>query len=324
VRRVLITDDFPPQVGGVATWSRNVAAAFARSGEEVTVLCRHRPGLVGEGFAVRCIRGRSFVRLGAFWMLQAAGLVRSADRVLVCDGRAARLVSRLVPEDRIDLVFHGSDATAPAAGTERWRGRRWAVSRYLARRLDAVTASVGVLPPPVDPAPRASDLSGPWVMLARATALKGGDRFVRLCAAAGATGLVVGDGPARASWEALARETAADVRFAGALDRAAVADVLATASAAFLLPREGPEGRGTEGLGLALVEAAAAGVPTIGCRTGGVPEALGPGLLLDEPDDAEASARAVSAWWAPARGAEARAWVAATCGSARTVTALST
>jgi glycosyltransferase involved in cell wall biosynthesis len=52
-----------------------------------------------------------------------------------------------------------------------------------------------------------------------------------------------------------------------------------------LLPRVDPHGMGAEGLGLVLLEAAMMGIPSIGCRTGGVPEAVGPGLLLDNPDN---------------------------------------
>jgi glycosyltransferase involved in cell wall biosynthesis len=54
----------------------------------------------------------------------------------------------------------------------------------------------------------------------------------------------------------------------------------------FLLPRTYPDGTGAEGLGLVLLEARAMSVEVVGCRCGGVPEAIGPsGLLLDDPDD---------------------------------------
>lgn len=322
MRRVLLTDDFPPVSGGVATWCAHMARGLAERGERVDVLCRYRPGQEGRGYAVHGIRGPSFRNWGAVYALASLPLMRAADRVLVCDARQARHALRFLPADRVDLVFHGSDATAALPGRARLVGRRFAVSRYLAARLADDGVPVIVVPPPIDVTATPSTRSGPWVLVARATPLKGGDRFVRLIAAAGVDGLVVGDGPALANWRALALAIGARVRFVGAVDRAGVAELLQTASLAVLLPRDGPDGRGNEAFGLSLVEAAAAGVPVVGCRTGGVPEAVGPGLLLDDPDDARASADAVWAWLDGTRGGAARQWVQSTCGVARALAAL--
>lgn len=51
----------------------------------------------------------------------------------------------------------------------------------------------------------------------------------------------------------------------------------------------------TEGLGVALLQAASAGVPIVGTRVGGIPEVVEPGVngLLVEPGDAPALARAI-------------------------------
>jgi len=63
-------------------------------------------------------------------------------------------------------------------------------------------------------------------------------------------------------------------------------------------------------LGLTLLESAAQGTPCIGCTTGGIPEAVGPGLLLPDPDKPDV--QAIEALLNdPTAGWAAREWVAA-------------
>jgi glycosyltransferase involved in cell wall biosynthesis len=149
-------------------------------------------------------------------------------------------------------------------------------------------------------------------MLARMTPLKGVDRAIKLARQLGQHLVLIGDGPARHAQEG---ECPDDVEFLGSLDRDAAMLRLAHAQAMLLLPRTETDGSGAEGLGLCLLEAAARGVPVIGCATGGVPEATGPGLLIDPdaPDlqaireflgDPEAGLRA-QAWVQQAHGPEA-------------------
>ena len=154
-------------------------------------------------------------------------------------------------------------------------------------------------------------------MVARATPLKGGERFVRIVAAAGARGLVVGDGPALPRWKEVAQSVGADIRFTGGLGHKQTLAQIASLEVMLLLPRTDEDGSGAEGAGLVLMEAASLGVPGVGCQTGGVPEALGPGLLLEDPDDYESSARVIREWLTPERGRNAREWLAATHGTAR-------
>jgi glycosyltransferase involved in cell wall biosynthesis len=139
---------------------------------------------------------------------------------------------------------------------------------------------------------------------------------VRWCAAAGVRGTFVGDGPARPAWEALASRLAADVTFTGTLPAEGVTAALRDADLVVLVPR------GPEGLGLTLIEGAAQGVAAVGCRVGGVPEAVGRGLVLDDPDDTEASVAAIRSWWRPDRGEAAWEWCRATHGTHRCVTAV--
>jgi colanic acid/amylovoran biosynthesis glycosyltransferase len=331
VRWLIVTDDFPPLDGGVATWTEAAARALVAAGDHVEVLARARPGLGAPGLVVRGVRGPSFGKHGSWWIAAAsAPRLRGVDRVLATTWTVAR---RLVPLARrlgvpVDVVGHGSDLTRVAPGTPAARAlvdvaggvdRFFVVSAWLGARLEALGQRATVLASPVDVgAPKApSEHPARWLYVARATPLKGGDRFVRLVAEAGVEGTVVGDGPERGAWESLASRVGARVRFVGRRPRAELPALYRAHDLVMLVPREDADGTGGEGLGLVLLEGAAHGVPGVGCRTGGVPEALGPGLLLDDPDDAVGSVEAIRRWWRPGLGSAARGFLAATHGTAR-------
>lgn len=324
MRWLILTDDFPPLDGGVATWTAAVARGLHDAGHDVDVLARARPGVADQPFRVTPVYGRSFGRYGAWWTAARAWRrLRRADRVLASTWTVARGVAATCRRLGIPLhvAFHGSDLTRSRPDARVLEGAHlWTVSDYLRGLLDRPAT---VLPTPVDPSePAPSTAPDHWVMVGRATPLKGGDRFVRLVAAAGARGTVIGDGPELQAWRALANDLGADVTFTGRLPHAEVLRRLPSFDLACLLPRADTDGTGAEGLGLSLIEAAAAGVPVVGCPTGGVPEAVGPGLVLRDPDDSEVSAKAIRDWWTPARGEEAHRWVGEGHGVQRTIAAL--
>lgn len=328
MRWVLLTDDFPPASGGVATWTRAVARGLVGAGDEVEVFARARAGLGGEPYPVHGVGGPSFGRRGGWWLRWAARrALQRADAVLATSWPVATGLPLL--DKPVHVVCHGSDLTRPPRSERAFRRvmglatHRWAVSGWLADQLVARGFEGRVLPAPVDAGIPRGPSAGcrRWGLVARATPLKGGDRFLRLVAAAGVEGVILGDGPERPAWERLAREVGARAQFLGEVPREQVPDVLRTLDLAVLLPRTDGEG-GAEGLGLALLEAAAVGVPVVGCRTGGVPEAVGPGLLLGDPDDPRRSAAEILAWWRPDRGEAQRAWLRAHHGVDRLVGAL--
>lgn len=101
---------------------------------------------------------------------------------------------------------------------------------------------------------------------------------------------IVGDGPQRASLEALAADEGVSdlVHFVGAVEEADLPAWYA-ASDVFLMPNR-TDGVDFEGFGIVFLEAAAAGKPAIGGRSGGVIEAVADGatgLLVDGNDMAD-------------------------------------
>lgn len=330
MRWLILGDEWPSAdpVGGVATWTSWTAAALVDAGHAVDVHVRARPELVQvPGARVAGVRGPSFGRWGAWWHRLAADPARY-DAVLAATWPvAARLLGPIrragIP---LHVVYHGSDLTRPprdpaAFAAVSGAATRWAVSGYLAGVAAARGFPASVAPIPLDPGPvrpRPPRLARAC-MVARATPLKGGDRFVRLVAALGIDGVIVGDGPALPAWRALAADVGARVRFTGWLPREGVAREVVASDLLISLPRAMADGTGAEGLGLAALEAAAAGVPSVGCATGGVPEAVD---HLVDPDDPVSAASAIRAWWTPSRGADARARLAARHGRVKWCAAL--
>ncbi len=132
---------------------------------------------------------------------------------------------------------------------------------------------------PVPPVPRSVDRVGPVdpadrdlhvVFLGRMTKLKGGDLLVRAVAdASSRLGrpvhlTMIGDGPQRADWEALARALGVQAHFTGWLTGESRWPMVERASL-LAIPSVWPEPFGLVGL-----EAAALGVPAVATDTGGI------------------------------------------------------
>ncbi len=102
---------------------------------------------------------------------------------------------------------------------------------------------------------------------------------------------VVGDGPDRRRLEALADEhgVRSAVRFEGHLPESGLAEAYREADVFVLPVREIADDDDVEGFGIVFSEAGAAGLPVIGSRSGGVPDAVRHGEtgLLVEPDDVD-------------------------------------
>ena len=270
----LVTTDYPPLEGGIATWASATTTALRAAGEHVVVYAPRRlraPDAVG-------LWGRAWSRWASVWVTaQVLPRLRDGDRVLAATWP---LATGLLGRCDVSVVFHGSDLTRPArvAGLEAVRGsaRLLPVSRFLGGLLAAPHT---VLPMPLAPASRATP-GDDLLTIARLSRLKGVDRVIRLAAREGRGVTVVGEGPERAALEKLAATLGVRARFTGRLARAEIP--WDGHYAALLLSRTDVDGSGAEGLGLVLLEAASRGIPTVGCRIGGVPEASF--AVLDDPE----------------------------------------
>ena len=337
MRWVILSDDYAPMAGGVAMMAESIAEGLADAGHDVSVYARRRPGLVHkDAYRVAGVGGPSFGRYGGVWLARKAWRdCLQADAIIgmtwpVSTGLAYAL-QRDVP---FHVLFHGSEVTNPPAQPRMFRKvcqratHRWAVSEYIASCVHNHGYEARVLPIPVslnvDSGSALPPTPEDWLLVARATPLKGGERFLRIVAAAGARATVVGDGVARGTWEKCALELgiADRVEFRGALQPSEVKALMSDHDLCALLPETRPDGTGAEGLGICLLEAALSGMAVVGCKTGGVPEAVGAGLLLDDPDDVQLSVQQILGWWNQDRGQDCARWVRANHGLARTLACL--
>ncbi len=304
-RWLLITQDFPPDfTGGIASWVVDLALALSQGGHDVTVLARHTGSTTAADaawpFAVVRMRGRSWGAWQGTWAaLSAWPRLDSQTRVICATWPLAQVLSGWLRGATLGVAFHGSDLTrlrtAPPTlhRVARSAAALLPVSRFLASELRRLLPDqdlpITVLPMPIMPpcaptAPRRREL----VVLARLTPLKGADRAIRIASALNVPLRIIGEGKALPALRAAAE--GAPVTFTGRLPRAEALAHLERAGAILLLPRVDVDGTGAEGLGLCLIEAALRETPAIGCMTGGVPEAVGPGLLLADPDDPDLDA----------------------------------
>jgi glycosyltransferase involved in cell wall biosynthesis len=336
MRWVILTDDFAPMAGGVAMMATAIAGALHARGDEVRVFARQRAGLcVDLPMTVTGVAGPSFGTFGSLWLARRAWRdCLDADAIIgmtwpVSMGLAWALQDRDIP---LHVLFHGSEIThSPWSrrGFDKVCKRathRWAVSDYLVGVLRGYGVEASRIPIPVDttrvcteplpPAPR------DWLYVTRATTLKGGERFLRLVAVdRDAKASIIADGPALPAWKKLAAALGVNKRvvFRGALPAVEVRVAMEEHDLCLLLPTAREDGSGAEGLGICLLEAALAGMAVVGCETGGVPEAIGEGLILDNPDDPVASLAQIRAWWRPDRGASCARWVVANHGPEATL-----
>ena len=328
---LLLTLDFPPHfIGGVSAWSHDLANSIAQDGVNITVLAKRTGDTHAHDHAlpypITRVWGRSWNNWQAVWMRLALRTKLSSDTTIIAaTWRLATHITKQIQRtgSQLGVAFHGSEIThLESAPTELQRvvdaaHALFPVSNFLKSelvRLQLVTPDdprLHVLPMPLDTEfTKVKTHSDTLICVARPTDLKGTDRAVKLAQAMGRTLHLVG--PENAPEGCVAH---------GTLSREQTLQLMEKSAACILLPRTLTTGRGAEGLGLSLLEAAVRSVPSIGCATGGVPEALGPGLLLSDPD--LPNGPLVNQWLEhPQRGQEAREWVRKTHGPTHTLRTL--
>ena len=324
-RHLLVTNDFPPKVGGIQSylwelWRRLPAddiavhttphtGASVFDADQAFVVTRSRePVLLPTPTVVRRVRNLA--------ERQGAELVVWDPALPV--GHAARRVGRPYA-----VVLHGSEVTVP--------GRLPMVRSILARvlrgaslvicagnypaaeaeRAAGCTLPTVVVPPgvdtdrfrPLDEAERASvrrelglPVDAPLVVsVSRLVPRKGMDTLIRSAARLGRTepDLVVaiaGSGRDRRRLEGLVASTGAPVRLLGRVPEELLPGLYGAGDVFAMLCRSRWGGLEQEGFGIVFLEAAAAGVPQVAGESGGAAEAVAherTGLVMGRPDAVE-------------------------------------
>ena len=331
-RHLLVTNDFPPKVGGIQSylwelWRRLPADDIAVhttphagapvfDADQAFVVTRSRePVLLPTPTVVRRVRNLA--------ERQGAELVVWDPALPV--GHAGRRVGRPYA-----VVLHGSEVTVPG----RLPVARSMLARVLrgaslvicagnypageAERAAGCTLPSVVVPPgvdtarirPLDEAERASvrrELGLPVyaplvVSVSRLVPRKGMDTLIRAAARLGRTepDLVVaiaGSGRDRRRLEGLVASTGAPVRLLGRVPEELLPGLYGAGDVFAMLCRSRWGGLEQEGFGIVFLEAAAAGVPQVAGESGGAAEAVAherTGLVMGRPDAVERVVRTLS------------------------------
>ncbi|HSU35365.1 MAG TPA: glycosyltransferase family 4 protein, partial [Propionibacteriaceae bacterium] len=318
---VIITNDFPPRIGGIESFVADIAELLDR---KVLVYASGPPG----ASRTDADRGYPVVRAGELLLptprvaARAVDLIRQSGATSVIFGAAAPLgllapTLRRAGVQHIIGITHGHEtwwARLPGARSLLRRigdgcDHLTAISAYTERRIGYALSPEGRsrlvrLPPPVDsgffqPAPIADRPDrARCVAVGRFVAQKGFTTLLRawrLVLADPALRndrpelVLVGDGPQRRRLQTMINRDgmAGTVRFTGALPRAGVRTELQRAQVFALPVRTRLAGLNPEGLGLAALEAAACGLPVIIGGSGGAPETVRDGRsgFVIPPDD---------------------------------------
>ena len=331
-RHLLVTNDFPPKVGGIQSylwelWRRlpagdiavhttpHAGAAVFDADQAFTVTRSRESVLLPTSTVVRRVRNLA--------ERQGAELVVWDPALPV--GHAARRVGRPYA-----VVLHGSEVTVPG----RLPVARSILARVLrgaslvicagnypaaeAERAAGSTLPTVIVPPgvdtdrfrPLDAAERASvrrelglPVDAPLVVsVSRLVPRKGMDTLIRAAARLGRTepDLVVaiaGSGRDRRRLEGLVASTGAPVRLLGRVPEELLPGLYGAGDVFAMLCRSRWGGLEQEGFGIVFLEAAAAGVPQVAGESGGAAEAVAhekTGLVVGRPDAVEQVARTLS------------------------------
>lgn len=332
VRHLLVTNDFPPKIGGIQSvlwesWRRLDPDSFA-------VLTSPHPDAV----AFDAEQPFRIDRVREFALLPHPVMARRIRR-LAAEFDAERVVldpvfplGLLGPRLGLpyDVVVHGAELTIPGRipvtsaliRPVLTRARRViAFGNYpaaVSRALAGVDLDVAVINPGVDterfrplgPAERAAarrrlglDPSAQVVLgISRLVRRKGFDTAIaavgRLAAEFDRLELVIaGSGRDEGRLRDVAARCAAPVRFLGRVPDGDLADLYAAADLQVMLCRDRWRGLEQEGFGIVFVEAAAAGTPQLAGRSGGSADAVDhgvTGIVLERPSSVEDVAAAMA------------------------------
>ena len=330
---LLVTNDFPPKVGGIQSYLWELWRRLPAS--EVTVLTTAHP----EAARFDAEQAFRVVRRADPVLLPTPAVVRAVRSLATEVGANAVVLDPALPVGAIGprlglpyaVVLHGAEITVPG---------RLPVSRLLLRRVlreaSLVIAGGGYpeaeatraagrelptvcVPPGVDtevfaplgPGARAAararlglPVEGRLVVsVSRLVPRKGFDVLIRAAAALSSTHpdltvAICGAGRDERRLRQLTERTTAPVRFLGRLPGADLPALYGSADVFAMLCRNRWGGLEQEGFGIVFLEAAAAGVASVAGNSGGAADAVvdgETGVIVDRPEDADAVGAALVA-----------------------------
>ena len=341
-RHLLVTNDFPPKVGGIQSYLWELWRRLPPDSFVVYTTPRHGAAAFDAAQPFRVIRSPEPVLLPYPWLAARVDRVADdigADLVVLDPALPLGLIGPSL-RHRYGVVLHGAEVTVPG----RLPGTRSLLARVLAQADPVIAAGhysaaegehaarrplpTTVVPPgvdtdrfvPLDDAARAAarhafglPADAPVVVsISRLVPRKGFDTLVRSAARLrhrhpDLVVAIAGAGRDRPRLERLARECGAPVRFLGRVPDEQLPALYGCADVFAMLCRTRWSGLEQEGFGIVFLEAAACGVAQVAGASGGAPEAVlhgETGLVIDEPADPAAVADAIDALLAdPARRA---------------------
>jgi phosphatidylinositol alpha-1,6-mannosyltransferase len=331
VKHLLVTNDFPPKIGGIQSllwewWRRLPPDSFA-------VLTSPYPGAAEfdarQSFHIERVREPV--------LLPHPLMVRRVDEMAKRVGAELVVLDPAVPLGMIgpwlslpyDVVLHGAEVTVPG----RLPGSRQALGRVLRNARHVIAAgtypaaeaeraaqrplATTIVPPGVDTGrfhPLEADercaarrrLGLPVdarivLSVSRLVPRKGFDTAIGAVAALQAAHpdvmlVVAGAGRDANRLRRLAAELGAPVRFLGRVDHDELPALYACADVFTMLCRNRWRGLEQEGFGIVFVEAAACGVPQVAGDSGGAAEAVADGetgIVVRQADDVHEAAAAI-------------------------------
>jgi phosphatidylinositol alpha-1,6-mannosyltransferase len=330
---LLVTNDFPPKIGGIQSYLWELWRRLPPG--DVTVLTSPHADddLFDRDQPFRIERTREPV------LLPNPLLTRHVRRLAAEVGAQAVVLDPALPLGAIGpslglpyaTVLHGSEVTVPG----RLPGTRALLARVLrgaslliaaggypeaeARRISGLLPPIAQVPPGVDtarftplvPIERASTRArlglppaGPLVLsVSRLVPRKGMDTLIEAAARLAASGphpqltvVIAGAGRDRPRLDRLIHKTGAPVRLLGRVPSPDLPGLYACADVFALCCRSRWGGLEQEGFGIVFLEAAAAGIPSVAGDTGGSAEAVidnQTGFVVRDPSDATAVAEAI-------------------------------
>ena len=291
---LVLTQCFPPNIGGIEIYVGQLVRALAARGEQVTVFADAAAGAQAfdaslQGVTVRRFGGpRPLRRMLKAWAAHRL-LATTPCKGIFCDSWKSL---EMLPRPRVpvavlahgnEYLAHGRRRRSRVSAALRKAGAVMAVSRYtagLVRPFVHDRLAVTVIHPPIEPLPEAGpaaiagliDATGAGRPLlagiGRLEPRKGFDMVITAMPGLmqrfpGLTLAIGGDGPDRVRLEALAQDKGVGGRvvFLGRVDEAMRTALLSSADL-FVMPAR-RAGRSVEGYGIVYAEAAWYGMPSV-------------------------------------------------------------